>query len=406
VHGAVRKVLVFAPSRRDRSELQEASAWGFEPVFAGPDIDSLEEVDAERLVEELAPLADEGVVGTKDRAALLAAVVAHRRGLPGPDPAAIVRIQHKPTSRAIQAIAAPEAAPRFALLGDGPPPFPPPWFCKPVVGRLSQGTRRVEDAAGLAGLEEDERYSEGWERLAALAGDAPSARGYLVEEVVEGRECTLEGYVREGRVTVIGVTDSVFYPGTGSFERFEYPSSLPASRLSELSGVAERLLPTHGFDGGFFNVEFRVPEDGPAKVIEVNGRIASQFSPLVEAVHGVPTYRLLLRLACGDDPGWQPAKRRGVAVSYAVRVFEDALVGAVPDVEPDVELYVEAGLALSEQRAPNDSSSFRVAILNAAAPTREEALGRCRARAAEVLRGLRLEPVPANRAAGPGVHRP
>ena len=199
---------------------------------------------------------------------------------------------------------------------------------------MSQGTRLVRDEAGLAELAHDAGYAAGWEALASLAGEAPAADGYLVEEAVEGRECTLEGYVHDGRVTVIGVTDSIFYPGTGSFERFEYPSSLPPARLAELSALAGRLLPAHGFDDGFFNVELRVPEDGPAKVIEINGRIASQFSPLVEAVHGVPTYRLLLELACGDDPGWSPGEPRGVAISYAVRLFEDALVGAVPEPEP------------------------------------------------------------------------
>ena len=103
---------------------------------------------------------------------------------------------------------------------------------------MSQGTRLVRDEAGLAELAHDAGYAAGWEALASLAGEAPAADGYLVEEAVEGRECTLEGYVHDGRVTVIGVTDSIFYPGTGSFERFEYPSSLPPARLAELGALA------------------------------------------------------------------------------------------------------------------------------------------------------------------------
>ena len=45
-------------------------------------------------------------------------------------------------------------------------------------------------------------------------------------------------------------------------------------------------MPRLGFEGGFFNVEFLVPEDGPAQIIEVNGRIASQFAPLLLELHG------------------------------------------------------------------------------------------------------------------------
>ena len=107
-----------------------------------------------------------------------------------------------------------------------------------------------------------------------------------MEELARGAEVTLEGYVHGGQVTVVGITDSLMYSGTNSFERFEYPSAVSAEREAELSEIARRLVPALGFDGGFFNMEFVVPTEGPATVIEVNGRIASQFAPLVQALHG------------------------------------------------------------------------------------------------------------------------
>jgi hypothetical protein len=205
-----------------------------------------------------------------------------------------------------------------------------------------------------------------------------------------GVEVTLEGFAQDGRVTVIGVTDSLKYPGTNSFEAFAYPSELPGKRTAELRDVAARLLPALGFDNGFFNVEFFVPERGPAKVIEVNGRIASQFAPLVQATHGRSTYDALFALACGDDPAWSSSPPTGTAVSYVVRVFEDAYVGDAPAADDDVEILVRPGRRLSEQGAANDVASYRLAIVYEAAATRAEALGRARERA----RGLsfRLEP--------------
>jgi biotin carboxylase len=181
-------------------------------------------------------------------------------------------------------------------------------------------------------------------------------------------------------VTTIGVTDSVKYPGTNSFERFEYPSRLPAARLAELADVAVRLLPALGFDDGFFNVEFFVPDDGPVTLIEVNGRLASQFAPLVQAAHGRSTYDALFRLACGDDPEWQAGPPECHGVSYVVRRFEDAFVEAVPPPEPGLEVLVEPGRRLSEQ-GTNDAQSYRLAILYARGASREQALARAKERA-------------------------
>lgn len=350
--------------------------------FAGPDLDAAP-VDARALLEELAELPADGVVGTKDRSALLAAQLAERRGLPGPSPAAIVSCQHKPTSRAIQQRLAPQATPRFAL-ADATPPFPPPWWVKPVVGRLSQEARRVDGEAELAQLVDDQSYRDEYAELAGLPEDA--VRGFLVEELVTGDEVTLEGFVYEGEVTVIGVTDSVKYPDTNSFERFEYPSALAPEQLDELAELAALLVPAHGLDSCFFNIEFFVPAGGAAQIVELNPRIASQFSPLVEAVHGRPTYDALFALACGKDPAWDGSAQSGVAISYVVRVFDDAVVEAVPEPQDGLEILVRSGLRLSDQ-GTNDTASYRLAIFTEWGETREAAVRRCRERA----RSLRFE---------------
>lgn len=383
-------VLVVCPQQRDVGLAESGRlASRYRVRFAGPDLD-VTDADPEALLDELAELPADAVVGTKDRSALVAALLAERLRLPGPRPAAVVACQHKPTSRGIQQRVAPEATPRFALL-DGSPPFPAPWFVKPVVGRLSQEAHRVDDEAGLQTIAERPGYRDGYARIAGLAGLAAGAvHGFLVEELVEGDEVTLEGYVHDGRVTTIGVTDSVKYPGTNSFQRFEYPSALSTDRLRELEELAALLVPAHGLDDCFFNVEFLVPADGPAKIVEVNARIASQFSPLVETVHGRSTYDALFALACGSDPAWAEDGPRGVAISYVIRVFEDALVMGVPEPEDDLEILVRPGLRLSEQ-GTNDSASFRLAIFTEWGETRDEAVTRCVQRAADLDFELRSE---------------
>ncbi|MGH3017231.1 MAG: ATP-grasp domain-containing protein [Gaiellaceae bacterium] len=380
------EILVVCPQSRDerlaRSERHRVR-------FAGPDLDAVD-VDPRALIEELAELPADGVVGTKDRSALLAAQLAERRGLAGPSPKAIVSCQHKPTSRMIQRGVASESTPAFTML-NGAPPFSPPWWAKPVVGRLSEEARRVDTEADLALLVEEPEYRQGYADLAGLPPDA--VRGFLVEELVQGDEVTLEGFVHAGEVTVIGVTDSVKYEETNSFERFEYPSALPRDRLDELWKLAAVLVPAHGLDACFFNVEFLVPADGPAQIVELNPRIASQFSPLVEAVHGRSTYDALFALACDEDPRWDGSAPSGVAISYVVRVFEDAFVHEVPEPQDGLEILVRPGQRLSEQ-GTNDTASYRLAIFTEWGETREAAVQECLQRA----RSLRFE----LRAAAPG----
>jgi hypothetical protein len=389
----MRDILVLCPQERDIVAIRAAGLEGrYRVHYEGSDLDQLDTFEPEPFLEACETVPAEGVVGTKDLSALLAAILAERRALPGPTPHSLLALQHKPTSRKIQRQVAPDSTPRFCIL-NGETPCDPPFFAKPVVGRLSQNARRIDDLAEVAYLHEADRYTARYAEIASIAGaDPATAHGFIGESLLSGDEVTLEGYVYGDRVVTIGVTDSVKYPGTLSFERFEYPSRLSEERQQELSGLADLILPALAFEGGFFNVEFFVPESGPAQIIEVNGRIASQFAPLVQRLHGRSTYDALFELACGDDPHWETGLPDGVAVSYVMRVFDDAHVEAVPDPADDLEVLVRPGLSLSEQ-GTNDAQSYRLAILYAAGETREEAVERARERAASLNFQLALVPV-------------
>src|SRR3954449_11459307 len=177
------EVLVVCPQARDIREIRTARLdETYRVRFAGPDLDAVEFFDPFAFVEELARERFDGVVGTKDRSVLLAALLAERAGLPSPTPHALLACQHKPTSRALQRSVVPEATPLFALVGPVLPPFPPPYWVKPVVGRLSQNARRVDDPHELRLLHED-AYPDGYAAVAELAGlPRPAAHGFLVEE--------------------------------------------------------------------------------------------------------------------------------------------------------------------------------------------------------------------------------
>ena len=89
------------------------------------------------------------------------------------------------------------------------------------------------------------------------------------------------------------------------------------------------------------------------------------------------------------DPAWDDSAPNGVAISYVVRVFDDAVVEVVPETQDGLEILVRPGLRLSEQ-GTNDTASYRLAIFTEG-ETREAAVRRCRERA----RSLRFELAPA-----------
>jgi hypothetical protein len=126
----------------------------------------------------------------------------------------------------------------------------------------------------------------------------------------------------------------------------------------------------------------------------VNARIASQFAPLVEAVHGRSTYDVLFALASGDDPAWEGGAPDGVALSYVMRVFEDGLVEEVPESEEGLEILVRPGKLLSEQ-GTNDTASYRLAIFTEWGRTREDAVRGSLERARRLP--FRVAPAPAGR---------
>lgn len=328
----------------------------------------------------------DGVFGSSDAGAHLAVRLAAMRGLPGPTPEAFMRCHDKLESRRLQQAAVPHATPRFFSLDPSAPvpdplPLPYPLFVKPVSAHLSQlafpvrDRRELQEALGAAHAQLDQ---------VAAFDEELEGRSFhlmLVEELLDGRLVTFEGFMHGGKMTPVGVTDSVLHPNGISFVRFDYPSALPSSVSDHLCEIAEVLMPALGFDGSLFNIEFFVQADGTAKIVEVNGRMASQFAPLVRAVHGISTYRIQLELVTGGNPRVPAPGTDVVASSFVLRRYiADGVVEAVPDPGAvaerfpgsRVELLVRPGQRLSEN--DDDSASHRLAVVAMSGPDRASIL--------------------------------
>src|SRR6266581_802584 len=238
----------------------------------------------DRLVRKYRRAGIAGVVSTNEQyGALIAARLARELGLPGTDPRAIVRAQHKILARRLTGAALPHASPRYVAIPwtidhAAAEQLPYPLFVKPVKAAYSVLARRMERAAELIG----HLQLGPWEkhiirrlvkpfndlmRDLVPGADVCDAHHLIGEEPLEGVQVNVDGYVHRGIARCFGVVDSVMYPGTIAFQRFEYPSRLLEVVQRELERVACRALDAIGFDHGLFNVAlFWRPRDGAISI--------------------------------------------------------------------------------------------------------------------------------------------
>ena len=362
-----------------------------------------------------------GIVAFDDYpASLLAVAIAQELGLPGPSLTSVVACNNKAWSRVLQAAAAPEAVPRFQIIdphrtqrpGDLQLAFP--FWLKPVKSSMSYLGFRIasfaefERAVALsrAGLP---AYSAAFQELMDMArpsipGEAASVRAdwLIAEELLGGRQCTLDGMMSGGELTLIGVVDSIRLPNRVSFARFDYPSRLRRATQERMVDIARRALRRIGFDNGLFNIEFFVDERrGAPKIIEINPRFSPQFSDLFEKVDGTLTHQYVVEMATGERPS--ATRRRGrhrIAASCVLRVARDHIVTRAPTARdiarlqstiPDAHVYVttKTGDRLSE--SAQDSYSYRYGLVHLGARDRRD-LKKKLAKAKNLLR-YRLKPV-------------
>jgi hypothetical protein len=429
------KVLLLCPTGRDRRELahvagdtefvlHDYATLALEDMLiehrqAADVRDPLAECDA--LAARYAGADLDAVISSDDYpGSTIAAIVAQRLGLPGPAPAANLLCQHKHACREAQRRLAPETTPAFALVDTVGPFKPPsgielPAFVKPIKSFFSIGAQRIEAWSDI------EPIRARWARLGnffapfdrllgAFTLDAVGTRRLMVEQLLRGVQVTVEGYAFGGEIEIIGVVDSLMFPGTIVFQRFEYPSSLPARVQQRMHDIALRLMRGVGFDNGMFNIEMMYDPDSDAlSVIEINPRMASQFADLYEQVDGVNGYAIMLDIALGRAPRMRRrAGRHPMAASCVLRTFADQEILAQPSAEEVAKLAerhpglrVEAtgtvGGRLSD--VMQDGNSFRYGLIHLGGRDRQDILQSLQECERHLTFGLRPAPVAPTRSA-------
>jgi biotin carboxylase len=347
----------------------------------------------DRLVEKYKRIKIDGIVSTHEQfGALARALLAEKLGLPTGSIAGILNAQHKLLARQILARKLPEANVPFAAF-----PYtvrradeidlPFPFYAKPVKAAYSILARKVDDFADL----KHHLNFRPWEKYiikrlvrpfndVVARYDASNVNGLymLGEQIIAGFQVNVDGYVLDGETIILGIVDAHMYPGTDAFLRWEYPSRLPLDWQQKIRETAKRTIAALDYDHGLFNVEIRVcTHSGECKVIEVNPRMAAQFSGMYEAVDGINLHRLAIQMALGEPidatPKVMPDR---VATSFVYRRFDGleqahfpngAQIKALQAFEPAAQLVTFKKTGGELVREMRWLKSYRYACLNLAA---------------------------------------
>lgn len=407
----MKKVLLISPTRREYRELpaiaealncrivfEDFASAVFDDLLSSNHHGETQGLEILPLIEETIRRYDQsGINGVTSGVGYpgmpVSSIIADRFRLPGPRTNCLLLCEHKYYSRVAQQALVPEAVPRFQLVDpenlDGlVDNLNFPLFLKPVKSCFSINAdkivspevfrRRMGSCLLPAG------FLKTLNDLIQTYTDFPLNASYLLaESLLEGIQVSLEGYAFAGQVYVLGIVDALMYPGTISFQRFEYPSRLSEDVQERMARLAETFINGIGYDNAFFNIEFMYnPATAEIHIIEINPKIASQFTDLFEKVDGLSSYSPLLEIALGQEPKFP--RRQGafpVAASCVLRTFENQRVVSVPSIEqveelvgrfPDarIEISVSPGSLLSD--VMQDGKSFRYGFINIGAQSRDE----------------------------------
>lgn len=323
---------------------------------------------------------------------MMVTILCAERGLRSASLEAVVKCEHKYWSRLVQQKVIDEH-PAFALLdlSDDDATLPdglsyPAWI-KPIKSASSEGAHYVEDdeqlrAAVLLERDEVDRMGGPFNDILAMVDLPPEiaeagGSACMVEEEATGNQVTVEGYSHDGEIEVYGVIDSITYPDSPSFLRYQYPSTrVPEHIQNYMADVSRRVIEAVGLEDSAFNIEYFWDQDTEKlNLLEVNARHSQSHAPLFTLVDGIPNHAFMIDLALGRNPRDLPRGQGpyGTSGKWFLRRFSDGVVKRVPTAEEiaeleeelpgtTIEITVEEGERLSAAEG-EDSFSYVLAEL-------------------------------------------
>jgi len=410
----VKNVFVFGADKFNLSlmrSLKPAQEYCFHELFQYSEVKTGKEFPVKFLYEgaverlQKYPGSVDAIVGYWDfPVSTMLPILCQAFDLPSPSFEAVLKCEHKYWSRLEQRQVIPKYIPDFCAVDPFRDDYQQqitlnyPFWLKPVkavlshLGFMVRNDSELEMAIGEI-RKKIQTFAKPFNYLlqfASLPNEVAAVDGYhcIAEEIIShGQQCTLEGYVFDGKLHIYGAVDSIREgEHSSSFSRYQYPSSIPQAIQDKMITVSERFFSYIEFNNGPFNIEYYwEKETDHIWLLEINTRISKSHCPLFRNVDGMSHHLVMLELALGKEPIFP--HRQGLyryAAKFMWRIHADALVNSVPTFQEvqsviqriagtEIQLHVREGMRLSELNY-QDSYSYEVATVFIGGDTEQELL--------------------------------
>jgi len=374
--------------------LPRAQECEFLPALHTSEIRDVEEYDIRKLIELCFQRIEEkgsidGVATYYDfPGSILVPVIAEKYNIPGPSLESIIKCENKYWSRLEQNKEIREHIPIFKAFD----PFDEeafesldiiaPFWVKPIKSFRSFLAYRINGKAQFYEIMKEiqkhihfisQPFNDFMEMYHMPEEFTSMKETCIAESIIAGQQCTLEGYVYNGKVVAYGLVDSIREADSSSFARYEYPSSLPQEIQFRMADITRRVINQLGLDNCAYNIEFFYDQTADeVYLLEINSRISQAHGDIFEKVHGISHHSIMVDLAIGQKPktlGYNGEFKK--AANFMLRTLETGRVIKVPSKEQiemlkstipglEIKLRVAEGMHLNDLQG-QDSYSFELA---------------------------------------------
>jgi len=223
-----------------------------------------------------------------------------------------------------------------------------PLFIRPVRSNLSMSAYRVDSRTKLINILQQpisskRKVARDWyiKLIKAVKLDIPyglDINSYIIQPYLRAEQFTLDGFITNKKLKILGITRSVLTKDQHSFDRFEFPVFVPVHIMKKLEHILNQIILHSKLNNTAFNLEFFITASDNVIIIELNTRISAQFIPLFLQRYIKHPLEMNIEAAQGIFTNISVKKSPMLATCFILRKKFDSLVLRIPTKEEIKEL--------------------------------------------------------------------